>query len=260
MTKEVEVGDEFKGKVVKTTTFGAFVELAKGTDGLLHISNVSPGNRVGDGRGGAQQGRRDRRPRGRGRQGARPHRPAPRRGPGHRRQDRRGARHRRHRRPDDGRRRRQRPRPRPAPRRPRRRRRRRPRRARPRPRPAWRDRDRAPARRPRPRPHGNRHCPTIASRSSTPGCGSSRRHMPSVRSAALGFFVGTGSRGETEAEAGLSHFLEHLLFRGTDALRARRRSTSSSTAWAPSSTPAPTRRAPRSTRGCSTSTCRRRST
>ena len=46
MTKEVEVGDEFTGKVVKTTTFGAFVELAKGTDGLLHISNVSPGQRV----------------------------------------------------------------------------------------------------------------------------------------------------------------------------------------------------------------------
>jgi polyribonucleotide nucleotidyltransferase len=43
MTKEVEVGDEFTGKVVKTTTFGAFVELAKGTDGLLHISNLSPG-------------------------------------------------------------------------------------------------------------------------------------------------------------------------------------------------------------------------
>ena len=43
MTKEVEVGDEFAGKVVKTTTFGAFVELAKGTDGLLHISNISPG-------------------------------------------------------------------------------------------------------------------------------------------------------------------------------------------------------------------------
>jgi predicted Zn-dependent peptidase len=39
--------------------------------------------------------------------------------------------------------------------------------------------------------------------------------MPSVRSAALGFFVGAGSRGETEAEAGLSHFLEHMLFRGT---------------------------------------------
>jgi polyribonucleotide nucleotidyltransferase len=46
MTKEVEVGDEFTGKVVKTTTFGAFVELAKGTDGLLHISNVSPGQRI----------------------------------------------------------------------------------------------------------------------------------------------------------------------------------------------------------------------
>src|SRR5215217_4901047 len=47
MTKEVEVGDEYPAaKVVKTTTFGAFVELAKGTDGLLHISNVSPGQRV----------------------------------------------------------------------------------------------------------------------------------------------------------------------------------------------------------------------
>jgi polyribonucleotide nucleotidyltransferase len=46
MMKEVEVGDEYVGKVVKTTTFGAFIELAKGTDGLLHISNVSPGQRV----------------------------------------------------------------------------------------------------------------------------------------------------------------------------------------------------------------------
>jgi polyribonucleotide nucleotidyltransferase len=47
MMKEVEVGDAFPtAKVVKTTTFGAFVELSKGTDGLLHISNVSPGNRV----------------------------------------------------------------------------------------------------------------------------------------------------------------------------------------------------------------------
>jgi polyribonucleotide nucleotidyltransferase len=46
MTKEVEVGDEFTGKVVKTTAFGAFVELAKGTDGLLHISNIAPGRRI----------------------------------------------------------------------------------------------------------------------------------------------------------------------------------------------------------------------
>jgi polyribonucleotide nucleotidyltransferase len=46
MTKEAEVGDRFTGKVVKTTAFGAFVELTKGTDGLLHISNVKPGQRV----------------------------------------------------------------------------------------------------------------------------------------------------------------------------------------------------------------------
>ncbi len=47
MTKEAEVGDRFTGKVVKTTAFGAFIELTKGTDGLLHISNVKPGERVG---------------------------------------------------------------------------------------------------------------------------------------------------------------------------------------------------------------------
>jgi len=48
ITKEAEVGDRYEaGKVVKTTNFGAFVELTKGTDGLLHISNVKPGERVG---------------------------------------------------------------------------------------------------------------------------------------------------------------------------------------------------------------------
>jgi polyribonucleotide nucleotidyltransferase len=46
ITKEPEVGDTYTGKVVKTTDFGAFVELKKGTDGLLHVSNVGPG-RVG---------------------------------------------------------------------------------------------------------------------------------------------------------------------------------------------------------------------
>jgi predicted Zn-dependent peptidase len=39
--------------------------------------------------------------------------------------------------------------------------------------------------------------------------------MPSVRSVALGLWVRTGSRDESPAEAGLSHFLEHLLFKGT---------------------------------------------
>lgn len=39
--------------------------------------------------------------------------------------------------------------------------------------------------------------------------------MPSVRSVSLGFWIGTGSRGESNAEAGLSHLLEHLLFKGS---------------------------------------------
>jgi predicted Zn-dependent peptidase len=39
--------------------------------------------------------------------------------------------------------------------------------------------------------------------------------MPSVRSVSLGFWIGTGSRSESESEAGLSHLLEHLLFKGS---------------------------------------------
>ena len=40
--------------------------------------------------------------------------------------------------------------------------------------------------------------------------------LPSVRSVALGFWVRTGSRDEAPEQAGISHFLEHLLFKGTD--------------------------------------------
>jgi predicted Zn-dependent peptidase len=39
--------------------------------------------------------------------------------------------------------------------------------------------------------------------------------MPSVRSVALGFWIGTGSASEHDREAGISHLLEHMLFRGT---------------------------------------------
>jgi len=40
--------------------------------------------------------------------------------------------------------------------------------------------------------------------------------IPNIRSAALGFSIGTGSALETKSQAGLSHLLEHMLFRGTD--------------------------------------------
>lgn len=41
IVKEVEVGDIFEGTVKKITKFGAFVELKKGTEGLLHISQIA---------------------------------------------------------------------------------------------------------------------------------------------------------------------------------------------------------------------------
>lgn len=40
IVKEVEVGDIYNGKVKKLMKFGAFVELKKGTEGLLHISEI----------------------------------------------------------------------------------------------------------------------------------------------------------------------------------------------------------------------------
>ena len=39
--------------------------------------------------------------------------------------------------------------------------------------------------------------------------------MPHTRSVSIGIFIGIGSRYEAEAEAGISHFVEHLLFKGT---------------------------------------------
>jgi predicted Zn-dependent peptidase len=44
--------------------------------------------------------------------------------------------------------------------------------------------------------------------------------MPGVLSATLGIWVGVGSRDETPAVAGASHFLEHLLFKGTTSRSA----------------------------------------
>lgn len=41
-------------------------------------------------------------------------------------------------------------------------------------------------------------------------------NFPHVRSIALSVMIGVGSRNETAAQSGLSHFLEHLLFKGTD--------------------------------------------
>jgi predicted Zn-dependent peptidase len=44
--------------------------------------------------------------------------------------------------------------------------------------------------------------------------------VPAVRSVALGLWVRTGSRDESPAQAGVSHFLEHLLFKGTERYSA----------------------------------------
>jgi len=39
--------------------------------------------------------------------------------------------------------------------------------------------------------------------------------MPHTRSVSIGFFIGAGSRHESESQAGISHFIEHICFKGT---------------------------------------------
>ena len=41
LTREVEIGEIYTGKVVRTTDFGAFVELLPGKDGMVHISELA---------------------------------------------------------------------------------------------------------------------------------------------------------------------------------------------------------------------------
>src|SRR2546421_10052938 len=45
--------------------------------------------------------------------------------------------------------------------------------------------------------------------------------VPSVRSVAIGFWIGAGSRDETDAKAGVSHFIEHMLFKGAQHYTAQ---------------------------------------
>jgi predicted Zn-dependent peptidase len=59
--------------------------------------------------------------------------------------------------------------------------------------------------------------PTEAHRITTLDCGVRvvSERMPAVRSVALGFWIGAGSAHEHDAQAGISHLLEHMLFRGS---------------------------------------------
>lgn len=45
--------------------------------------------------------------------------------------------------------------------------------------------------------------------------------IPHVRSVALGIWIGTGSQSERKEENGISHFIEHMMFKGTDKRSAR---------------------------------------
>ena len=45
--------------------------------------------------------------------------------------------------------------------------------------------------------------------------------VDSVRSVSLGFWIGAGARDEPDAKAGVSHFIEHLLFKGTRSYEAQ---------------------------------------
>ena len=45
--------------------------------------------------------------------------------------------------------------------------------------------------------------------------------VPGLRSVSIGYWVGTGSRMEKPGEEGITHFIEHLMFKGTGKRSAR---------------------------------------
>jgi predicted Zn-dependent peptidase len=57
---------------------------------------------------------------------------------------------------------------------------------------------------------------TTGAAGGAPGVRVVTERVPGVRSVALGFWIATGSVVEQETQAGISHLLEHMLFRGTD--------------------------------------------
>ena len=84
--------------------------------------------------------------------------------------------------------------------------------------------------------------------------------IPAVRSVALGFWIGTGSCSETDAQAGLSHLLEHMLFRGTERYGSEEIDQIFDAMGAELQRRHRQGDRPRSTRACSTSTSSARST
>ena len=68
----------------------------------------------------------------------------------------------------------------------------------------------------------NRSRPNLIRKSTLPsGVRVVTERMPEARSVAVGAYVGVGGRDESDAVAGASHFLEHLLFKGTSTRSAR---------------------------------------
>ena len=204
MMRPVQVGDVLRErKVVKTSDFGAFVELRKGTDGLLHVSRVSPGVRIDTveqvlsaaprrrrGGRGRLRPRPDRAQAGRPARGRRTSSPRRTIGERYKLAYPEGERSERPPREDGDRG----------------------------------DRRAAWSRRPRPGPAAPSTCASITSRRCRTASGSPPRRCPGSVRRRLGVYVGVGSRDEAPPVGGVSHFIEHLLFRGSDVhSRARDR-------------------------------------
>ena len=83
--------------------------------------------------------------------------------------------------------------------------------------------------------------------------------LPHVRSATIGYWIGAGSRDETDARAGISHFIEHLLFKGSSRYNALEIAEIFDEMGG-ELTPPPRASTPSSTGACRSITSRRRST
>lgn len=69
--------------------------------------------------------------------------------------------------------------------------------------------------------NNDRVCPNAKVRRLDNGLTVTSERLPHLRSAAVGVWVRTGSANETAEQAGICHFIEHLLFKGTETRSAR---------------------------------------
>ena len=81
------------------------------------------------------------------------------------------------------------------------------------------------------------------------GCRIASAYLPSMSSVCVGVWAGTGSRHESAQQGGISHFIEHMLFKGAQLGARLKRLQNRWKAWGDTSMPLLRKKTPATTQG-----------